>query len=153
MSTGPAVSLLHLLYLYVELGDQLVHITGPAVSLLVALHLVQLASSPSTSGASPTQNAPPSMGTPNPGVPPRLTPTVTTSQESMLGGTVKTIALALTLGIYYLNHLIIFLPSFSHVQFKVNSVQCNIRPCFRIHLHLPIQLQRRLLLRVCHHRR
>ena len=103
MSTGPAVSLLHLLYLYVELGDQLVHITGPAVSLLVALRLVQLASSPSTSGASPTQNAPPSMGTPNPGVPRRLTPTVTTSQESVLGDTVMPIALALTLGIYLLS--------------------------------------------------
>ena len=153
MSTGPAVSLLHLLYLYVELGDQLVHITGPAVSLLVALQLVQLASSPSTSGASPTRNAPPSMGTPNPGVPPRLTPTVTTSQESVLGDTVMPIALALTLGIYLLSKSPHHLPRFFHFQFKVKSLQCDIRPCIRIHLHLPLQLQRRLLLRLCHHRR
>ena len=75
--------------------------TGPAVSLLVALQRVLLASSHSTSRESPTPTAPP-LETPNHGAPPRLTPTMTTSQESVPGDIAMTIAPGLALGGYLL---------------------------------------------------
>jgi len=60
---------------------------------LQALLQAPLASSPSTSTASPTPVVPPQMKTPDPGVPHRLMPTMTMSQDSVLGDTVMPIAL------------------------------------------------------------
>merc|ERR1712055_739433 len=59
----------------------------------LALELVLLVSSHSTSGASPTPAAPPSMETPHPGAPPRLMPTTTMSPELVPGDTAMPLAL------------------------------------------------------------
>merc|ERR1711899_713948 len=51
----------------------------PAASLMMGLPPALLAFSLSTTWASPTLDVPPSMETPLPGAPPRLTPTMTMS--------------------------------------------------------------------------
>merc|ERR1712055_1017522 len=61
----------------------------------LALELVLLVSSHSTSGASPTPAAPPSMETPHPGAQPRLMPTTTMSPELVPGDTAMPLALLL----------------------------------------------------------
>ena len=58
-----------------------------------ALHQDPLASSPSTSTASPTPVVPPQKMTPDPGVRHRLTPTTTMSLESVPGDGVMALAL------------------------------------------------------------
>merc|ERR1719239_1203873 len=66
---------------------------GPPALLYPALLKDLLASSPSPSWESPTSAVPPSMETPLPGAPHRLTPTMTMSLESAPGDTVMPPAL------------------------------------------------------------
>ena len=65
----------------------------PAVSLIVGLPPALLAFSLSTTWASPTLDVPPSMETPLPGAPPRLTPTMTMSLVLVPGDTAMPLAL------------------------------------------------------------
>merc|ERR1712061_487575 len=64
----------------------------PAVSLIVGLPPALLAFSLSTTWASPTLDVPPSMETPLPGAPPRLTPTMTMSLVLVPGDTAMLLA-------------------------------------------------------------
>merc|ERR1712061_363713 len=64
----------------------------PAVSLIVGLPPALLAFSLSTTWASPTLDVPPSMETPLPGAPPRLTPTMTMSLVLVPGDTAMPLA-------------------------------------------------------------
>ena len=64
----------------------------PAVSLIVGLPPALLAFSLSITWASPTLDVPPSMETPLPGAPPRLTPTMTMSLVLVPGDTAMPLA-------------------------------------------------------------
>ena len=76
---------------HVNTNNNLTMFTEPAASPMMALQRDLPASSPSTSGESPTSPVPPSMETPL-GVPPRLMLTTTMSLELVPGDTVMPVA-------------------------------------------------------------